>query len=37
MQSKDLFGDELKIDKAFCIHTKLILKFILTELYYENK
>ena len=37
MQSKDLFGDELKIDKAFCIHTKLILKFILTELYYENQ
>ena len=37
MQSKALFGNELKIDRAFCIHSKLLLKFLLTELYYENE
>ena len=36
MQSKALFGDEMKIDKAFCIHSKIVLKFLLTELYYEE-
>lgn len=36
MQSKTLFGDEAKIDKAFCIHSKLLLKFLLTELYIEE-
>ncbi len=33
MQSKDLFGDSLKIDKAFCIYSKKMLKNILIEEY----
>ena len=37
MQAKTLFGDEKNIDKAFCIHSKKMLKYILTELYYEEK
>lgn len=36
MQSKDLFGNEKRIDKAFCIHTKKMLKYIMSELYYED-
>lgn len=36
MQSKDLFGDERKIDKAFCIYTKFMLRNILKEVYIEN-
>lgn len=36
MQAKTLFGDEKNIDKAFCIHSKEMLKYILTELYYDE-
>lgn len=36
MQSKSLFKNEQSIDKAFCIHSKYILKHLLTEMYYES-
>ena len=36
MQSRDLFGNERKIDKAFCIHTKIIQDYILKELFYND-
>ncbi len=36
MQSKALFNSENKIDKGFCIHSKLMLKYLLTELYFEE-
>lgn len=35
-QSKSLFGSFYDIDKPFCIHSKLMLKYILTEMYYES-
>lgn len=37
MQSKNLFGNELSLDKAFCIHSKYMMKFLLTELYLDGK
>ena len=36
MQAKDLFGNEKKIDKPFCIYTKGMLKNILKEVYEDN-
>ena len=36
MQSRDLFGGEKEIDKAFCIHTKQLQQYILKELYYND-
>ena len=35
-QSKSLFGSEFEIDKPFCIHSKMMLKYILTEMYLES-
>jgi len=37
VQARDLFDDIGGIDKGFCIHTKIILKLILQEVYEENK
>ncbi len=36
VQSKDLFGDINGIDEGFCIHTTIILKLILKEVYNES-
>lgn len=36
MQANDLFGSEEHIDKAFCIHTKQMLKYLLTEVYNDS-
>lgn len=36
MQSRDVFGSEKNIDKAFCIYTKIMMKYILLELYDES-
>lgn len=35
-QSKSLFGFENDIDLPFCIHSKMMLKYILTEMYIEK-
>lgn len=35
-QSKSLFGSENDIDLPFCIHSKMMLKYILTEMYIEK-
>lgn len=34
-QSKSLFGSEFDIDLPFCIHSKMMLKYILTEMYID--
>lgn len=36
MQSKDLFNHEKSIDKAFCEHTKYMLDYLLSELYFDD-
>lgn len=35
-QSKELFGNERGIDKAFCIYSKNFLKYLLEEVYISN-
>lgn len=37
MQSNDLFGDPNNIDKAFCIYSKKMLKYIMKEIYQDAK
>lgn len=36
MQARDVFGSEKNIDKAFCVYTKIMMKYILLELYDES-
>ena len=36
MQSEDLFGNKKRIDKAFCIYTKDMMKNILKEIYEDS-
>ncbi len=37
MQSNDLLGNPKNIDKAFCIYSKKMLKYIMKEIYQEIK
>ena len=36
MQSRDVFGNEKEIDRAFCIYTKELMKKILLEIYEDS-